>query len=391
MYPNLYFIIKKITGWTPPVVTSVIQTYGLFLAITFVIGGYIIYKEMARKHQEGLLPLVKTTQKTASYWDIVINAIIGFIIGFKVLYAYHHYGTFINNPQDIVFSNKGSVIGGIIGAIIFGGLKFWDIQRFRKKHPNPQPKVVERPPQDAIGDIVIVAAISGIFGAKIFALIEMMDAFMADPLGMLFSGSGLAIYGGLIGGFIGVYFYARSKGIKTIHLMDAAAPALLLGYGTGRMGCHFSGDGDWGIPNPHPKPSWLPDWAWSYTYPNNVLGQRADTVLMEDCIGEFYTDKYCYELVSGVYPTSVYETTTMVILFAIFWFLRKRIKIAGLLFFMYLIVNGIERFLIEIIRVNDRYDWFFDFTQAQIVAIGFMVTGIVGGGILIWRHFRLAK
>ena len=84
------------------------------------------------------------------------------------------------------------------------------------------------------GDLLIASAISGIAGAKLFAIIdpEGWGKFTCDPLGYIFSGGGLSIYGGLIGGFIFVYFYAKRKGFKPIHVMDAAAPALIAASAT---------------------------------------------------------------------------------------------------------------------------------------------------------------
>ncbi|MBK8832882.1 MAG: prolipoprotein diacylglyceryl transferase [Saprospiraceae bacterium] len=114
-------------------------------------------------------------------------------------------------------------------------------------------------PHHRIGDITILAAISGIIGARLFSIIESEEnikAFIKDPLDQLLSGSGLAIYGGLILAFITVYWYIYRKGMKPIHVMDAVAPALIMGYGVGRLGCQFSGDGDWGIVNTAPAPGW---------------------------------------------------------------------------------------------------------------------------------------
>jgi hypothetical protein len=98
---------------------------------------------------------------------------------------------------------------------------------------------------------------------------------MADPIGSLISFSGLSFLGGLICATIAILWFAKKNNIKLLHLTDAALPGLMLAYGVGRMGCQIAGDGDWGIPNDAPKPEWLsflPNWAWAYNYPNNVLG-----------------------------------------------------------------------------------------------------------------------
>ena len=109
-------------------------------------------------------------------------------------------------------------------------------------------------------------------------------------------------------------------------------------------------------------------------------------VYMSDCVGV-----YCHRLEPGVYPTSVYEIIMALIIFAILWSLRKRIKVAGLLFFIYLTFNGLERFLIETIRVNTDYTIFgIALTQAQMIAILFMLTGLIVG-LIFWRRHQVGK
>ena len=156
--------------------------------------------------------------------------------------------------------------------------------------------------------------------------------------------------------------------------MDVGGMAVMLGYGVGRLGCHFSGDGDWGDPNPYTRPdwlSWLPDWAWSFTYPGNVakVGVR-----MQDCVSE-----YCFVLPQGVYPTPVWEFTMAVIIFLILLSLRNRfIQFPGILFAIYLMFNGAERFAIEMIRINSDYQLFgLNLSFSQFIAIGISTTGIL--------------
>jgi len=213
-----------------------------------------------------------------------------------------------------------------------------------------------------------------------------LDQFIQRPLEMLLSGGGLAIYGGLIFGFVAVFWYLKSKKIPTLHVMDAVAPALIIGYGVGRLGCQFSGDGDWGIVAAA-QPAWwfLPDWLWAFDYPRNVLDEG---VPIANCVGE-----YCSKLPQAVYPTPIYETFFASVIAGILWALRKRLEfIPGMLFFVYLILNGIERFWVETIRVNIRYDlWGLKPTQAEIIAIALIVIGIAGCIILWRRHKRVEK
>ena len=114
MYPNLHFIFKKLFGWDAPMIFSVVQTYGFFLAITFVVGGVIIYHELKRKYNEGLLSEV--TVKVDPYTDMVINGIIGFLFGYKILAIAFNYSNFIEDPQSFVFSGDGSILGGFLLA-----------------------------------------------------------------------------------------------------------------------------------------------------------------------------------------------------------------------------------------------------------------------------------
>ena len=143
-----------------------------------------------------------------------------------------------------------------------------------------------------------------------------------------------------------------------------------MAYGIGRLGCHFSGDGDWGIiSNLNNKPSIFPDWFWGYNFPHNVIeaGQR-----IEGCIG-----KYCHELPYMVYPTSLYEACFGILMFLFLIKIRKYIATPGVLFGIYLIINGLERFLIEMIRVTEKYIVLgFNVTQAQIIGLLIIVTGI---------------
>ena len=295
-------------------------------------------------------------------------------MGFKVIHLLGHFKEIGTDLVPFLISTEGNAIGGIIGAVAFG-LSYW-IPANKQKLDKPQNKKITVHPYQRTTDIAVRAGISGILGAKLFAMFESVEnikAFFSDPIGQFFSGSGLAIYGGLIVAFIYLFWYVNRKGIRPIHMMDAVAPALMIGYATGRIGCQLSGDGDWGIVAAADKPGWFifPDWMWSYTYPRNVLQQG---VAMQDC-----NFLHCQELAQGVYPTPLYETIVCLLLFGILWFSRKRIHVAGLLFFVYLLFNGVERFFIEKIRVNDKIDVFnMQLTQAEIISFLLIMIALAG-------------
>ncbi len=219
-------------------------------------------------------------------------------------------------------------------------------------------------PAELITDLAFTVTIAGVVGARLFHILEHTDQFMLDPWGMIFSRSGLSIFGGLIVGTIAGLICVRRWNLPGRPLMDAIAPALMLGYGIGRIGCQVSGDGDWGIAaNMALKPDWLPTWWWAQTYENNIYGEVI--------------------ALPGVYPTPVYETVMAFICFAVLWALRKHPFQSGWLFSVYLILAGAERLLIEQIRVNPPYHFMgYQATQAEIIAVTLMVLGAIGVALL---------
>ena len=225
-----------------------------------------------------------------------------------------------------------------------------------------------------MGTLLMWAAIWGFLGAKLFHNFEYWDDFVKDPIGGLVSFSGLTFYGGLIMGGAAVLYQSNKYGIKWIHMLDIAGPGMMLAYAVGRIGCQLSGDGDWGIVNVAIKPSWLswaPDWAWSFKYPHNVVGEG---IPIPGCIGNF-----CNELPLPVFPTPFYEVLMGLVIFTLLWTFRDKIKVPGLMWSSYLIFNGIERFLIESIRVNSKYHALgLSFTQAELIATILIILGITG-------------
>ena len=385
MYPDLSYILNSLIGTEVDNGFSIIKTFGLLLALAIFSSAYFLNLELKRKERQGIFKprsLTKMVGAPASIGELIFNTLLGFFLGFKLLYIVQNFGEFKMDAPGLLLSTKGNLIGGIIGAILLGGLKYWEKQR--EVLPKPQSKTIRSVPSDHLGDITLIAAFTGILGAKFFAVFEDFSNVTSGHFWeILLSGSGLAIYGGLIGGTIGVIAYLKRHKIAVLPFADAIAPALIMGYLVGRLGCQLSGDGDWGIENANPTPSWwvFPDWLWSYTYPQNVLNEG---VPIAECIGN-----YCRELAVGVYPTPIYEMLMSAVIFAILWALRKRLKVHGLLFCVYLMFNGVERYLIESIRVNSRNDVLgMSLTQAEIIAVLFFLTGMIGYFVLRNRGNR---
>ena len=228
------------------------------------------------------------------------------------------------------------------------------------KKGRKQKQNVDTSPASLVGTITVIAVIGGIIGAKIFHILENWGDFMVDPGGMIFSQGGLTFYGGLIFAAIGIIWYVRKHGVHLPLFIDATLPTVMLAYGIGRIGCHLAGDGDWGIPsNPDIQPSFIPDWLWGETYPNNILGQTLPE--------------------SGVYPTSIYEFVMATVLFAVLMSLRNHPFRAGWLASLTVLFFGVERLLIEQIRVNNVFDFIgLEVTQAEVISVIMILVGIAG-------------
>lgn len=381
MFPKLSNLLEYIFGVK---INLPIQTYGFFMAIAFLVAAWIVWLELKRKEKEGLIA-AQTKQswkgKPASAGELISTGILGFIVGFKIVAMITRYSYFADNPQEFILSWEGSWPGGIVlGAVAV-------YSSWRKKHKSRLEKPVKVQetvhPYQLTASIVLVAAIFGIIGSKLFDVFEHLDDLFQDPVGTLFSFSGLSFYGGLIVAAFAVAIFAERNKIPWPHIADIVAPSLILAYAIGRIGCQLAGDGCWGIENPNPKPGWmgfLPDWMWAFDFPHNVVneGER-----ISNCTGD-----HCYGLAVPVYPTSFYETLMGIAIFLILWFTRKKWAVPGYLFCAYLILNGIERFLIEFVRINQRYHFLgLKLSQAQWIAIGLIVLGGAG----FWFFKRKSK
>lgn len=418
MFPDFHYLFQFLFGIDIPGL-SIVKTFGFFVAMGFLFGAWVISKELQRKKEQGLFqPEIITEEigKPATAAELIGMGILGFLLGFKLIGMFLSPSSVGRDPMGFILSAKGNLIAGIILAAVFVYLKYSS----KKKEQLPQPKQqkVAVYPHHRVADIIFIAAIGGFAGAKIFNAFETWEDFISDPIGNLFSASGLTFYGGLIVATGALYLYARKKKFDFRHLCDAAAPALILAYGIGRLGCQTSGDGDWGIfnsayitqpdgsmvkssyqeyesmvtkypnqfmdrnlnqvtPNKYaPAPTWLPDWIFAQNFKHNV---NNDGIQIAGDNGE-----YNHVLPAGVFPTSLYEAAACILLFLFMWRVRKRFGRPLQMFGLYLIIAGVERFLIELMRVNYKYDWgFIHPTQAEIISTCLVLAGL--GLFFIYR------
>jgi phosphatidylglycerol:prolipoprotein diacylglycerol transferase len=242
---------------------------------------------------------------------------------------------------------------------------------------------------DLAGKITVLALAGGVVGAKILFLLENWDAFNADPIGMAFSPSGLTFYGGFLVAMGAIAYYVKSKKIPFLRIADAVAPGLLLGDGVARLGCHFSGDGDYGIPTSLP---WGTIYASGTYKPTRALAdyfsrnpeaaetwnyeELASQVVNRDGFGPITQ----FDLSTTLHPTPVYELLLCGLLFLLLWRFRTRIRPEGRMFMLYMAFAGTERFLVEFIRLNPRI--LLGLSEAQIIAIVLIAVGSAGWFLL---------
>lgn len=372
MYPTISDLLQDLFGIH---IALPIQTFGFMMAFSFLLAAWIMSMELKRKEKLQLIhPFTTRILKgaPASMGELSLSGFIGFLIGFKVGYVINHYTEFVNDTQGVLLSAKGNIFFGLAIAALSAWLRYREKEK--EKLAEPRYEEITMHPYELVGNVTMLAAIFGILGAKIFHNLENIDELVRDPLDALISFSGLTWYGGFIFATIAIVWYGRKHNIPAIHLSDSITPALMLAYGTGRIGCHLSGDGDWGIVNLNPKPnwlSWLPDWAWAYNYPNNVVNEGLP---IPGCVG-----RHCHMLPDAVYPTPFYEAVICILLFFFLWSIRKKLNVPGLMTSIYLLLTGIERFFIEKIRVNNKYHIDgFGITQAEIISFIMILLGLAG-------------
>ncbi len=214
-------------------------------------------------------------------------------------------------------------------------------------------------------NITIIALIFGIAGAKLLYLFENWNAFMRAPVDMIFSAGGLTWYGGFLLGMAAIYFYVRSKKIRVLKVIDGLAVGLILAYGVARLGCHFSGDGDYGFPT---------DLPWGTNYENGTYPpSRAFAIFPE------VTSRYPGGIVpdnTPCHPTPVYEMLLGVAGFILMWtYFRKQNYPDGMLFAIYLVLSSAFRFSIEFLRLNPRF--FLGLSEAQLISAVLFFAGVV--------------
>lgn len=228
-------------------------------------------------------------------------------------------------------------------AFIIGG---WVLSREFRRHGLTD---------DLASSIVMAGAIGGIVGAKIYYAILFRDWHL------LFDRAGLVWYGGLIGGVTACSWVIHRSRVDFLTAADAGSAALALGYCLGRIGCFLVGD-DYGAPTK----SWVGIAFPKGSPPTTAASLREFGVKLDPSIPS--------DQILRVHPTQLYESAAAFLMFVVLLRLSRRPHQRGRVFGLFLILMGIERFLVEFVRAKD--DRFLGpFTIAQFISVVLMIAG----------------
>ncbi|MGD0909251.1 MAG: prolipoprotein diacylglyceryl transferase [Candidatus Acidiferrales bacterium] len=223
--------------------------------------------------------------------------------------------------------------------------------------------------------IIGIAGLAGLAGSRLYHLLESPREFFADPWPQLFSTMGFAFYGAVIGGFIALVLLARRFRIPVLLMLDVASPAAAMGYGIGRIGCLISGDGDYGVATNLP---------WGMAFRPLEPGSRILGFIQFDhgALEPSYGSKVQglpLDAIVRVHPTPIYEFLAAIVIFWILWRLGARVMKTrgpnGIVFAAYLVITGVVRFLVEMIRINPRS--FYGLSNAQAASVVSVLAGMI--------------
>lgn len=360
-----------------------IYSYGFFVAMGFLAAAYVVTRELKRREALGFIPSFHNEKITIGESPKIIEAVGYFITGFLLFFkliGLLYSSEPIANPQQFIFSMQGNWIAGIIGGIAFAAFFYYE----KKKLQLPEPIIEEKPilPSEKVGDMVMICGIFGILGSVLFNYLESPESYVGfwdNPIEHLFSG--LSVYGGMICAGLALFLFTLKNKFNVPHTFDSLAYCFILAVGIGRLGCQVSGDADWGIPNLAPKPAFVPQLLWADNYEHNIADEDADYII-PNCV-----EDHCHALARPVFPTPLYEFLQCTAIFIFLHFIRKKLQhIPGLLFFVFCILIGIQRYSIEQLRAwSDRSPYMIlnhAFKQAELISIGLVLIGLVASVLL---------
>jgi phosphatidylglycerol:prolipoprotein diacylglycerol transferase len=199
-------------------------------------------------------------------------------------------------------------------------------------------------------DVVINAAIVGIPSGVIFSrLLHVADLwkYYSQHPGQIIGGSGLSIWGAVLGAALGIWIYNRFSKHSFGYMADMLAPGIILAQAIGRVGCTILGD-DTGLPTSLP-------WGFVYTSPDSPTNQAVG--------------------LTPTHPVVTYEIIFNLIVFGILLMLRKKLKPDGSLFLVYLAFYSVWRIGSDFLREGTGF--LFGLHQAQVIGIVVLLIALV--------------
>ena len=210
-----------------------------------------------------------------------------------------------------------------------------------------------------ISDLVFAAIVGTLIGAKLYYVLVITHDWRD-----LFSRGGFVFWGGFMGAVAACYLVAKIKKVDFVRTSDVAGIAIAAGYAVGRTGCWAVGD-DYGRPWSGPLAVQFPQGA-----PPSTAGNMAQLFGMPIPEGVLPTT------VLAVHPTQLYETAMGFAMFLVLWRMRDHDHAEGWLFGVWMVLAGLERFIVEFWRAKD--DRFVGpLTAAQAIALAIMTLGVI--------------
>ena len=257
------------------------------------------------------------------------------------------YSNFLEIPMGdgtITIQFYGVIIAfGIILAALFGGRKAYTWKMSL----------------DNMVDVLIYGIIGAVVGARLYYVIFQWDNYKGDLLSIfrIWEG-GLAIYGGIIGGLAAAYFVCKKVDLPFLKLLDLAGMSLLIGQGIGRWG-NFTNQEAFGI---------------NTTLPWGMTSEKIDDYINAH-YGSLAESGIVMESGSPVHPTFLYESIWCLLGFVVLYIVCKKFhKFDGQLILGYGIIYGLERTVVEGLRIDSLYIGESDIRVSQVVSLALVVS-----------------
>ncbi len=271
------------------------------------------------------------------------------------------YENFLEIPfggETLTIKFYGVIIAfGFILAALFGGRKAY----------------VWKMSLDHMVDVLIYGIIGAVIGARLYYVVFQWD-YYKDNLGSIFKiwEGGLAIYGGIIGGIIAAYFVCKKTGLPFLKLLDLIGMALPIGQGIGRWG-NFTNQEAFGINT------------------TSIFGMTSDKIV--DYINSHQQEFMEYGIEMNpdlpVHPTFLYESVWCLLGFVVLFIVCQKFhKFDGQLILGYGIIYGLERTVVEGLRIDSLYIANTNLRVSQLVSLTLV---IVCTAITIYKFVKLSK